>query len=511
MPFPRLLARVAFAIPCAIPLAAQETGGLHPCADSALYAPDGDFWTDASWEEAGDDACDPEESLLFSSAPGESAAKDKPSNRASFSVARNAGGEARSTLRQQAQANGWSHRVEVREDTLTRRRLGWQGAGWRWTAGDLDDPDLPIWPQGLPRRTLPRGWRRAERRGDAGYDVSSPYPQGVAAGVFRPRWKAWTAHVRNPVETGDEPPWSPAWRLRHASTGISLSLPGSSPWTLSGQFTETRITRGDADSVTEQQWAGGAASPEGDLKVVGAVSENAPGKNGWALAAGWRHRFENAAELDLTARQRDAAWASSWDPAVTEPDDARDSGDAGWGAGEFRLAGSLPWDRAALAAETWRAWNPAAGTGRAGIRGRATWRGEGARVELSGTRRNARAASGSVSLYRYLEIETRLEENPGFRLAAFRAWNARGPTRTGLFAGLEPAWSTLRAKSGLRIETDAEDRVRAQASLGARWAFARGWDLDAAASAPCYPRWDTKEARWRMTVNYAVTGRSRPD
>jgi hypothetical protein len=497
--------RLALALPCFLPAAipAGEGDGSHPCADSALHATDRGFWADASWEEAGGDVCDPEESLLFSSPPGDDGGREKRSNRASFSVARSAGGEARSTLRQQAQAEGWNHRVEVREDTLTRRRLGWKGEGWRWTAGDLDDPDFPIWPEGLPRRALPRGWRRAVRPGDAGYDLSSPYPQGLAAGVFRPRWTAWTARAWNPVETGKEPPWSSAWNLRHAATGISVTLPRAHPWTLSGQLTETRITRADADSVVEQQWAVGMASPREDLKVVGALSERTHGENrGWALAAIWHHRFGNAVAVDFTARQRDAAWASSWDPAVTDPGAGPDSGDAGWGAGEFRLAGRVPGDRATFAAETWRAWNPAVGTEREGVRGRATWRGEAARVELAGTRRSARAASGSVSLYRYLEAETRLEENPGFRVAAFRAWNARGPTRTGLYAGAEPAWSALRAGAGLRVEFDADDRMAAQVSLRARWRFARGWDLDAAASAPCYPRWEADAARWRMTMNW---------
>lgn len=508
MPLCRLSTRLALALPCLLPgaLPAGEGDGSHPCADSALHATDRDFWADASWEEAGGDVCDPEESLLFSSPPGEDGTPEGRSNRASFSVARSAGGGARSTLRQQARAEGWNHRVEVREDTLTRRRLGWKGEGWRWTAGDLDDPDFPIWPEGLPRRALPRGWRRAARPGDAGYALSSPYPQGLAAGVFRPRWRAWTARAWNPVETGTEPPWSPAWNLRHASTGVSVTLPRAHPWTLSGQFTETRITRANADSVVEQQWAAGMASPREDLKVVGALSERARGENpGWALAAKWHHRFGSAVAVDFTARQRNAAWASSWDPAVTGP--GPDSGDAGWGAGELRLAARVPRERAVFVAETWRAWNPAAGTEREGTRGRVTWSGESARVGLTGTRRSARAASGSVSLYRYLEAETRLEENPGFRVAAFRAWNARGPTRTGLYAGVEPAWSALRASAGLRVEADADDRIGAQASLGARWTFARGWNLDAAASAPCYPRWETDAARWRMTVNYAAAER----
>ena len=381
-------------------------------------------------------------------------------------------------------------------------------------AGDLDDPELPVWPAGLPRRTLPRGWRRASiGPGDplnASHALSSPYPQGLSVGVVQPHWKAWAARAWNPVETGDEPPWSPAWDLRHASTGIALSL----PWTVSAQFTETRIQRGAADSVAEQQWATGLASPGEDMTLVGALSKarreegSEGGSIGWALATALHHRFGNSMTLEVTARQRDDDWASSWDPAVTDAViAAADSSDAGWGAGEFRLAGRTP----LLEAETWRAWNPVAGTRREGVRGRATWRGENARVDLTGTRRSARAASGSVSLYRYLEAETRLEENPRFRLAAYRAWNGSGPTRTGLFLGMEPLFEkdgrSLRVPSGLRVETDADDRLSAQASLGARWVFARGWNLDAVATAPCYPRWNAEETRWRVTVNYAMTAR----
>jgi hypothetical protein len=489
-------------------------GATHPCADSSLHGTDGDFWADAAWEEASHDECDTEESLLFSGSPGESPPARR-SNRASFAVARSSAGAVQSTVRQQSESGGWNHRVEIRNDTLTRRRLGWDGRGWRWRAGDLDDPEFPIWPAGLPRRTLPRGWRRAAKPLDPGYGLSAPRPQGLAAGVFQPRWKAWAARAWNPVETGDEPPWSPAWNLRHASTGISTALPISTglPWELSAQWTETRITREVSDSVAEQSWSAGLASPRENFRVVGALSiTRERDKAGWALATFWRHRFDNSATVDFTARQRDDAWASSWDPAVTEANGGpEDSSEPGWGAGEFRTAGHFPIAveaaRTAVDAEAWRAWNPAGGTAREGIRGRVDARVEGASVRFTGTRRSARAASGSVSLYRYVEAETRLEANPGFRLAAFRAWNGSVSTRTGLFFGIEPAWEGLRASSGLRVEADAEDRLSARGSLGAQWAFARGWNLDAAAAAPCYPRWNTEEMRWRMTINYAARSR----
>ena len=278
--------------------------------------------------------------------------------------------------------------------------------------------------------------------------------------------------------------------------------------------------------MAEQQWAASVASPDEDFLVVGAVEKTRQRKkSGWALATAWHHRFDNASTVDFTARQRDDAWASSWDPAVTELTAAQeaesDSGaDREWGAGEFRLAGHVPIPPvllqsdagASMDAETWRAWNPAAGTGREGMRGRVDWRAEGVRVKLTGTRRSARAASGSISVYRYLEVETRLEENPKFRVAAFRAWNGSGSLlhsgRTGIFLGVEPTFQIngkeLRTNSGLRVETNTDDNLSARGSLGAQWKFSRGWNLDVAASAPCYPRWSAEEIRWRVTVNYAL-------
>ena len=92
----------------------SDAEGTHPCADSALYAADGDFWAEAAWEESSGDACDPEESLLFPPAGSGEAPPPRESNRAAFSVTRNAGGPARPTLRQQSESRGWNQRLEIR-------------------------------------------------------------------------------------------------------------------------------------------------------------------------------------------------------------------------------------------------------------------------------------------------------------------------------------------------------------------------------------------------------------
>jgi hypothetical protein len=475
--------------------------GTEACADSSAYADGTDFWAESSegWESGSPerDACDPEEVLLFPRAalsPSKEGLRE--SHRASFSMTRNAGGPARRVLRQQAERAGWSHRLEIRGDTLTRRGLIWNGAGWRVAAGDLTDPELPIWHGLLPRRTLPLGWRANRRPRPALQGLTSPLPQGWAAGIVQPRWSAWAARAWNPVENGDEPPWEAHWNLRHVSTGISASF----PWTLSALFTDTRIARGEVDSVAEQIVSAGLASPQENLAVQGAVSRAEGRGEGWALAGAARHRFSRSSTVEVTGRQRSAGWESSWDPAIAAGAAPPDSDAAAWGAGEVRMAGT--WRP--VRTEIWRAWNPRAGTARQGIRGSATWRAEDLALKLSGTHRTARAASGSVSLYRYLEAETRREGNPEVRAAAFRAWNGTGPTRTGFFFGLDPAWGDLRASSGLRLESNAEDRLSAQVSLGARWGFARGWNLDAAAVAPCTPHWSDEALRWRMTLNYAA-------
>ena len=156
-----------------------------PCADSSGYAAEADFWAETSegWEAGtpSRDACDPEEDLLFPRTGTTRPENLREKNRASFAVARNAGGRAQSVVRQQAQRAEWSHRLELRGDTLTRRRLAWTGAGWKLAAGDLDDPEFPIWHDLLPRRTLPLGWRTPRHPPPALQGLTSTRPQGAAA------------------------------------------------------------------------------------------------------------------------------------------------------------------------------------------------------------------------------------------------------------------------------------------------------------------------------------------
>jgi hypothetical protein len=390
-------------------------------------------------------------------------------------------------------------------------------------AGDLTDTALPQWPRSLPRRTLPAGWKAARGTPESPQTFTSALPQGFAAGILAPGWKAYALRSWNPVETGREPPWHEPWNLRHFAAGTSVSL----PWIATLHASETRVSRDDgaggADSLSERLFAAGLASPGGGVDLIAARAESdRAGKSGWLLGTDLRRRFASAgnAMLEFTARQRDDGWASAWDPAWSAAADAKDTSDRDWGAGEARFAGRVPFTEKSaespgsarrkrsreigfVRAETWRAWNPAAGTERQGVRGALGWRSEDARFELSGTHRTTRAASGSVSLYRYLEAETRLENFPRWRVSAWRAWNHDGALRAGGFIGAEPAWGSLRLQSGLRLEADQRniaDGLEGIASLGLRWRPGSGWNLDMAGGLPCWPAWDAGAARWRVGV-----------
>jgi hypothetical protein len=126
-------------------------------------------------------------------------------------------------------------------------------------------------------------------------------------------------------------------------------------------------------------------------------------------------------------------------------------------------------------------------------------------MELTGTHRTTRAASGSVSLYRYLEADTRLESFPRWRAAAWRAWNGGGSRRAGGYLGAEPVWGSLRLAPGFRLEADKADRLGGIAMLSLRWraqGAGKGLGLDASGSIPCWPAADPGAARWRATVEY---------
>jgi hypothetical protein len=498
----------AFAFPVRSPAFYGETFGRAECADSILY--------DDRWETSSEE-CDPEEARLFPAEPLQDETARLPEtsarNRATFSVARHAGGGRRTLLRQEARQNGWHHRIEVRDDTLTRKRLGAnaenaKGGGWRWTLGDLDDPNLPVWPALLPRRTLPRGWRHAAKRGEAAAGLSSPVPQGIAAGAYGPRWKAWAARGWNPVITGGEPSWSDAWNLHHAVTGVSLSF----PWTLVARVSDTRIVRNEADSVAEQTGSVEFSSPKEDFHLLGAVlrSPRNEHRQGWALATQWEHRFGKAVNASLLARQRNTDWTSVWDAAVTEADaNAVESevgwrSASGWGAGEVRLSGQATIRGGDGSLEAWRAWDPATGRRHAGARGSAGWRPEWGRFAMTGTLRRSRAASGSESQSGRIEgeVQTRSERLPNGAVTLYHAWNDAGPTHTGMLWGWDPELDPVKFTAGGRVDLDAHDRLTAQASAGVRWGFARGWKLTASSTSPLLPRWNVAATRWRLQVEF---------
>ncbi len=485
---------------------------LPACADSASWAGERDFWFEAPLESGHPEECDPEESLLFSREPVPSRARE--SNRASLALTRAPGGEARSVVRSQAVREGWTHRVEMRGDTLARRQLGWEGHGWRVVAGDLADTAMPVWPRALPRRALPTGWRPARGLPEDWAELSSPLPQGLALGVVQPAWRGYALRAWNPVESGREPPWHDAWDMRHTAGGGALT-PTPGGWTGSLHFSDTRVTREGVDSVSEQLVAAGLASPRRGAVLTGMLSESRRTQGaGWLLAADLRHavRGGNArgASVDLTLRQRDGDWASSWDPAWSRAAAERDTVDRDWGAGEARLAGRLPFRRpdvrreqGFVRGETWRAWNPAAGTSRQGVRGTFAWREEDARIEFSGTHRTSRAASGSVSLYRHLQADTRMESPPRWRVTAWRAWNRDGPLRSGMFVGAEPSFGQWMLRPGLRLEVDRHDALGGLASLGLRYGRGSGWRLDGYGTLPVWPAVDAESMRWRVTLHYS--------
>ncbi len=70
----------------------------------------------------------------------------RESARASFSLAQTPGSPVQSLTRHQAQGNGWNSRIELRDQSLTRRQLSLNKNGWHLLAGDMNDTALPLWP-----------------------------------------------------------------------------------------------------------------------------------------------------------------------------------------------------------------------------------------------------------------------------------------------------------------------------------------------------------------------------
>ena len=501
-----------------------------PCSDEGWEGVD--FFSgllSPSARVAGAD-CDPEqiatgpqdvvdEALLFQSDSDEAEFLQTRSSTV-LSISRSSTQNTRSILRTRGVNNGWEHRMEVRGDSLTRRRLGWSGHGWKLLGGDLTDAKLSLWPNGLPHRTLPVGWTPAHAD-----DAASALPQGLAAGVQQDGWSSYALRAWNPVETGREPPWQPAWNLRHAAAGASFKpagLPAPLSGTLMIHLSETRITRGNSDTLSERLAAAGFSSAafSGNtfaLQVARTESDRAARSDAGNLyALQVRHRFDDDADLTFSMRQRDRGWRSAWDPALSAEEVyavAPDSEDPSWGAGEARLSGKWSIRPAPATAsqrparetrtvrgEIWRVWNPEARTTRQGVRATTTSRRNDLRLDLDATFRSRKTATGPTQLYRYFEAGSQLESFPHWRVAVWRAWNTAGPLRTGGFLGAEPAWGALRLTPGMRLETDAEDRLEGIARLGLRWRGSTRWIFDAAVTVPCWPAGNRNALQGGITI-----------
>lgn len=669
---------------CLCAATADEPGPV-PCADLARHAErvEGDF-SGVSAGAAGlldpaGEECDPEEDALFSrsktsgdAGPGE-AFEDAARGDAWEEADGRAGGDGRGgrggrvgevdpdatapaggrtaftavmvsgaastgfrrILRHRAAQGDWSHAVEWRGDSLTRRRLVWHrraagGPAWRVAVGDMTDTALRLWPRGIPRRALPAGWTPARGMPEAPEAWSAPVPQGVAAGLFHTGGSVYAVRVWNPVATAGDRPWDPAWdlHLEGASVLLPLFRPDdaghASPWRLLLHASATRIVRGPeqvspvgamspdaalpsaraastgpgtgAQPLAERLWATELSSPARGLTLTAALTENdrvrpGPAARGGLLgvvlragtartATGRSRRRAAALDLELTARQRSAGWVSAWDPALTaslleelrkgaaaapdvppgaghpggagasedperlegwiEEGEAAGGGEAAgspaaaearpsapaWGAGEVRAggrwtaprsdtdrryapAGTLP---SGLSLELWRAWNPWVGTARQGVRGAAEWRLEEARLTLGATQRGTRAASGTRSVYRFMQADARMTRFPHARFTTWRAWNAEGPVRTGLFLGAAPSWTVARTTwtvaPGLRLELNTAtvpEEWTTQARLGVR-VRRRTWALEALADAPLRPRGpDLTRGRIALSATRSVT------
>ncbi len=505
----------------------------------------------------------------------------RASSHTAFTLSRTPSAGLRSIVRHRATHHAWSHVVEMRGDSLTRRRLVWHHAGggpaWRVAAGDMTDTALRLWPRGLPRRTLPAGWVPAHGTPEAPQPWSAPVPQGVGAGVFHAGWSAYALRTWNPVTTQGDRPWDPAWNLHHEVAGASIPWgrhgDGARPWHLLLHASTTRVTRaappltpGDTLSpplsggtgmhpLSERMLATEILSPARGLTLTAAASGNdrarpGPAGRGALLGVVLRARAARSPrygtlDLEAAARQRSAGWASAWDPALTaarlddlsqaqdapappDPEAGRSGDGSGWGAGEVRAAGRWTAPRSAregpaprgsiparLTLELRRAWDPVAGTARRSVRGAVAWRLEDARLTVSGTRRVSRAASGSLSLYHFVQADARMTRFPRGRVTAWRAWNGNGPLRAGIFLGAEPAWTipsatrtaTLSAAPGLKLEVNtaaARETWTTFASLGLR-VRVRAWTFEAAAGVPVPLGPDETQGRIALSATRSVT------
>lgn len=373
--------RLLAALPAWCPVLADEPF-LLPCTDLASRQEnvEGDFsgvsaGSSVPFDPAGEE-CDPEEETLFlppgASGDAENAegAEDGAGGdghgggHASLSLSRTPSTPLRRIVRHRASHGAWSHVVELRGDSLTRRRLTWEqpraaGPAWRVTVGDMTDTVLRLWPRGLPRRTLPAGWTPARGTPEAPQPWSTSLPQGLGAGLVHGDGSAYAVRLWNPVTARGDRPWDPAWDLHHEGAGANLPLfraaSDDAPWRLHLHASATRITRSAAPDTSARRFgeSGGGApfsvppaprtampfgermlatelrSPARGLVLTAALSENdraGPAGRGGLLGVVLHTRFGSAArgsrhagalDLDLTARQRSAGWMSAWDPALT--------------------------------------------------------------------------------------------------------------------------------------------------------------------------------------------------
>lgn len=481
---------------------ADRDGPEADCVDTGLEGDDDSAET--TWSALEDrPECDPDAPPLFRA--HEEHADIPYRTRTAFTLRQAPGGARRTVLRQNARYGDWSHRLEFRGDTLARRRIGYartdpDGTTWSALAGDLTDPALAPWPRGLPRRTLPAGWKPVPHAGrdpgaDAGtHPLSAAQPQGVAAGAERDGWSAYALRGWNPVTHGREPPWHAPWILRHVAAGAAVR-PGSS-WTLAAFASETRVGRDTRDTLSERLASATVETPAG-LALTLARAETGHGghgSRGWMLAADLRRQRRapgqlfDRARLDVTVRQRDGGFASAWDPAWSAAiaDTARERP---YGAGEARVAVRIPWleprpdrrhavprERGFTRVEGWRAWHPATGAERAGERVAAGWRfdpraeDDAAPLWLEGSlmQRRARAASGRGTWRREAAFEARTEDFPGWRAGAWRAWDGDGPHREGVAFGVRPRFRDVATHAGIRVERRRPDIPETTLETGLR-------------------------------------------
>ena len=423
---------------------------------------------------------------------------DRELSRASLSMTQTPGSSMKSTIRHRAESKGWSHRIELREDSLTRRQLGWRGNGWHFLAGDMSDTTMPLLPLWLPRRSLPNGWKAASEP-DALFPATS-IPQGVGAGVTSGKLQAYAVSAWDPVQTGNVPPWEKPWELHHIAAGAAISL----PWIASLNISETRVSRSGQDSTADELIALGLASPHKLIELDGAWSSTRQNPSGGlALGAKMNQTFANSSRLEITLRQRNSDWTSSWDPTYSSAS-TKDS--SAWGAGEAIASLTLPFrihDGKALAkSEAWMAWNPKASTRKEGMRSDVEWHRKDVHVELRGLYRQWITATGYQGFHDFLSLETGLGRFPEWRTGVYRMWD-KNSTRQGMSFAVDMHLTDLHLRPGVQLESNKNQELSGVASLWLHWKLSGGWTFAANGAAPCGSNLALNQMRWQAALNYA--------